>query len=151
MAYRGSPAPGGQCLHRRPPPPPRISTPPPCHIDLHGWRLWGSGCAPRLVNPASASEGGGALGENRQAKQQQKRSSARNRKEKKRKKARGPYICYFCCWVYGTAMKSLVICLGLIFFLKFAPTSWAGAPSKACARGPCPPLPPPSARHCVDV
>ena len=31
MAYRGSPAPGGQCLHRRPP---RISTP----IGLHGWR-----------------------------------------------------------------------------------------------------------------
>ena len=27
--------------------------------------------------------------------------------------------------------------------LKFAPTSWAGAPSKACARGPCPPCPPP--------
>ena len=33
VAYRGSPAPGGQCLHR---PPPRIST--PCHIGLHGWR-----------------------------------------------------------------------------------------------------------------
>ena len=32
--------------------------------------------------------------------------------------------------------------------LKFAPTSWAGAPSKACARGPWPPLPPPSVRHC---
>ena len=33
---------------------------------------------------------------------------------------------------------------------KFAPTSWAGAPSKACARGPWPPLPPPpSVRHCV--
>ena len=28
--------------------------------------------------------------------------------------------------------------------LQFAPTSWAGAPSKACARGPLsPPLPPP--------
>ena len=27
------------------PPPPRIST-PPCHMGLHGWRLWGSGFAP---------------------------------------------------------------------------------------------------------
>ena len=37
---------------------------------------------------------------------------------------------------------TLLICLGLIFFLQLGPTSWSGAPSKACARGPCP-LPPP--------
>ena len=47
---------------------------------------------------------------------------------------------------------TLLICLGLIFLLQLGPTSWAGAPSKACARGPCPPCPPPapppSARHC---
>ena len=43
---------------------------------------------------------------------------------------------------------TLLICLGLIFFLQLGPTSWAGAPSKACARGPWPSLPPPSARHC---
>ena len=40
VAYRGSPAPGGQCLHRRPPPPQELA-PPPCHIGLHGWRLRG--------------------------------------------------------------------------------------------------------------
>ena len=36
------------------PPPPELA--PPRHIGLHGWRLWGSGCAPptRLVNPGSA-------------------------------------------------------------------------------------------------
>ena len=86
VAYRGSPAPGDQCLHRRPPPPPRISTPPPsCHIGLHGWRLWGPGCAPRLVNPASASEGGGALGKNRQAKKKRKKG-LQQEIEKKRKR-----------------------------------------------------------------
>ena len=41
---------------------------------------------------------------------------------------------------------TLIICLGLIFFLKFAPIS-AGAPSKACARGHAPPYPPPPPRY----
>ena len=44
---------------------------------------------------------------------------------------------------------TLLICLGLIFFLQLGPTSWAGAPSKACARGHGPP--PPLARHCNIV
>ena len=103
VAYRGSPAPGGQCLHRRPPPPPReLAPPPPCRIGLHGWRLRGSGCAPppppRLVNPASATA--------------------------------------LCNEV------TLLICLGLIFFLQLGPTSWAGAPPRLAGA-----MPPPPPRH----
>ena len=48
------------------PPPP----PPTHHTGLHGWRLWGSGCPPRLVNPASAPGG-------------------KNDKQKKKKKKKG--------------------------------------------------------------
>ena len=51
VAYRGSPAPGGQCLDRRPPPTHlELAPPPPCHIGL-GAR---SALPPRLVNPVSA-------------------------------------------------------------------------------------------------
>ena len=55
--------------------------------------------------------------------------------------------------IRGSNEATFLICLGIIFFLKLAPTSWAGAPSKACARGPCPPPlpPPPQARHCPDL
>ena len=47
---------------------------------------------------------------------------------------------------------TLLICLGLIFFLQLGPTSWAGAPSKACARGggACPHGTPLS-YTCIDV
>ena len=104
VAYRGSPAPGGQCLHR---PHPELAPPLP-HMPT---RLAPSGLGARgapppppfgkLVNPASAT--------------------------------------VLCNEV------TLLICLGLVFFLQLGPTSWAGAPSKACARGSCPPCPPP--RH----
>ena len=95
VASRGSPAPGGQCLDRRPP--------------------------PRLVNPASAS-------------------GKKIDKQKKKKKKK----------VFSTKKTPREIgaleSSGPIAFapLKFAPTSWAGAPSKACARGSWhPPAPPP--------
>ena len=116
------------------PPQKKIST--PCHIGLHGWRLWGSGCYPppplRLVNPASAPGG--------------KRCSARKRKEGcGALESTGPiaYATFAARLIRHCNEVTLIICLGLIFFLKFAPISWAGAPSKACARGPCPPSAPP--------
>ena len=92
---------------------------------------------PCLVNPASAP------GE--KIDKQKKKKSLQH--EKDTQGDRGPWKLgahSIMLWVIQHCNEvTLLICLGLIFFLKFAPTSWAGAPSKACARGPWPPLPPP--------
>ena len=40
-------------------------------------------------------------------------------------------------------LLTLLICLGLIFFLQLGPTSWAGAPSRLAPGGHGPPCPPP--------
>ena len=100
---------------------------------------------PRLVNPASAP------GEkNRQAKKGLQHEKVERPREIGALESSGPiaYATFATRLIQHCNEVTLLICLGLIFFLKFAPTSWAGAPSKACARGPWPPLPPP-VRHCA--
>ena len=133
------------------PPPPRIST-PPCHIGLCT-RLAPLGLGVRPP-PRFGKSCIRPWGKNRQAKKRKKRGLHHEKVERPKL---GPHsICYFCYYrlIRHCNEVTLLICLGLIFFLKFAPTSWAGAPSKACAGGhdPPPPLPPPpSARHYVDL
>ena len=97
-------------------------------LQRPGVNAW-IGAAPRLVNPASAPGG-----KNRQAKKQKKTKKSLQKKTKKTPREIG-------------ALESS----GPIAFapFKFAPTSWAGAPSKACARGPWPPCPPP--RYATDL
>ena len=88
---------------------------------------------PRLVNPASApGEKIDKQKKNRQAKQKKKKKKVFSTKKTPRE--------------IGALESS-----GPIAFapLKFAPTSWAGASSKACARGPWPPCPPPP-RYATD-
>ena len=48
-------------------------------------------------------------------------------------------------WHYLTVPEGVHLTVPDGVYLTF---SGAGAPSNACARGPCPPLPPPSVRHC---
>ena len=68
-------------------------------------------------------------------------------KQKKARGSAGPiaYATFAARLIRHCNDVTLIICLGLIFFLKFAPISWAGAASKACARGPWPPRAPPLA------
>ena len=88
----------------------------------------------------------------RQAKKKKKRSSARKKKKDPHGiGSAGPiaYATFATRLIRHCNEVTLIICLGLISFLKFAPISWAGAPSKACARGPWSPPPPPLATPLV--
>ena len=100
------------------------SAPPP--LPHRPTRLATPLCAPPLVktNPL-------ALG---------KKSTSKKKKEKKKglqKEKKDPLIRH-------CNEATFLICLGIIFFLKLAPTSWAGAPLQGLRpRAMAPPCPPP--------
>ena len=91
------------------------------------------------------------MAKNRQAKKKKKKGLQQEKEKKDPHRERGAlesagpiaYATFAARLIRHCNEVTLLIGLGLIFFLKFAPISWAGAPSKACARGPCPPCPPP--------
>ena len=105
----------GPMLASAPPPPPELA--PPCHIGLHGWRLWDSGCAPppHLVNPASAP--------GKKIDKQIKKKGLQQEKEKKDPhrergalESAGPiaYATFAARLIRHCNVVTLIICLGLI-------------------------------------
>ena len=125
MAYRGYPAAGGQCLHRRPPPPPpRMSTTHPpthCHIGLHG-------CPPPFAPPSPLVKINPlALGKKSTSKKTKQKKGLQPEKEKKdplMHRERG-------------ALESAAF--------KISPYKLGGRPLQGLRPGAMAPLPPP--RH----
>ena len=99
--------------------------PPPRHIGLRGWRLWGSGCAappPPLGKSCIRPWGGG------------------NDKQKNWPIA---YATFATRLIRATAMKSLTYLPRPNFLFKIRPYKLARRPLQGLRPGAMPPLPPP--------
>ena len=119
-------------------------------VLLSGVERVSSARGPMLASaPPPPPGGGGGIDKQKEKKEKKGRQQEKEKKDPHRERgaleSAGSiaYATFAARLIRHCNEVTLIICLGLIFFLKFAPISWAGAPSKACAHGPCPPLPPP--------